>query len=88
MSSSTNSPLRFNGTYDSFYTDAAAAVAANNQHDINNRMKVPKRIRLTGQFSLIYSMYIYIISKIVKNMFFTPKSIIIARTTLTIYFAQ
>ena len=50
MSSSTNSPQRFNGNYDSFYNDSAAALAASNQHDINNRMKVPKRIRVTGLF--------------------------------------
>ncbi|XP_018014740.1 transport and Golgi organization protein 11 [Hyalella azteca] len=50
MSSSTNSPLhRFSGSYDSFYTDAATAAAAINQDDINGRMKVPKRIRLTGE---------------------------------------
>lgn len=49
MSSSTNSPQRFSGTYDSFYTDAAAAAAATNEQDFNNKMKVPKRIRVTGE---------------------------------------
>lgn len=51
MSSSTNSPQRFSGTYDSFYSDAAAAAAASNEQDVNNKMRVPKRIRVTGKIS-------------------------------------
>ncbi|KAF2357022.1 hypothetical protein FHG87_012223, partial [Trinorchestia longiramus] len=49
MSSSTSSPHRFSGAYDSFYSDAAAAAATVSQDDINGRMKVPKRIRVTGE---------------------------------------
>ena len=48
MSSSTSSPQSYSGTYDIFYSDAAAAAAANGQ-SLTNKMHVPKRIRVTGK---------------------------------------